>query len=469
MQKSDIGIIGMAVMGQNLALNIESRGFSVAVYNRTGSRTKEFIQKRAKNKNIVATYSISDFIKSLVRPRKILLMVKAGEAVDIFIEKIIPLLDEGDIIIDGGNSYFKDTERRYKIVENRGLLYLGTGISGGEYGALYGPCIMPGGDKRAYQQVEDIFISCAAQTEDGPCCTYLGPSSAGHYVKMVHNGIEYGLMQIIAECYHLMKLGLKMSIDEIQQIFNQWNSTELGSYLMEITSDIFTKKDDLTDKPLVEVILDKAEQKGTGKWTSQSALDLGIPIPTITAAVDARIISSFKSERVTLAERFKREKKNWKVDKEKFLSNLKNACYICMILSYIQGMHLLAAASDNFNYGVDLSEVARIWKGGCIIRAKLLDIIKNIYRKNPGLSNLLLSDELRETIFRRSVDLRKVLIEAKTWEVPTPAMSASLNYYDAYRMDTLPANLIQAQRDYFGAHTYQRVDREGIFHTSWQA
>lgn len=468
MQKSDIGIIGMAVMGQNLALNIESKGFCVSVYNRTESKTKEFVQKRAKDKNIAATYSIPDFIDSLNRPRKILLMVKAGEAVDIFIEKIIPLLDKGDIIIDGGNSYFKDTESRYQRVEKEGLLYLGTGISGGEYGALYGPCIMPGGDEKAYQQLEEIFVKVAARTEDGPCCTYLGPTSAGHYVKMVHNGIEYGIMQILAEVYHLMKIGLRINVDDIQQIFSQWNSTELDSYLVEITADIFTKKDNLTGRPLVEVILDKAGQKGTGKWTSQSALDLGIPVPTITAAVDARIISSFKSQRMILAEKFKKIQKDNQIDKDKFVSRLKNACYLCMLLSYVQGMHLLAAASDEFNYGLNLSEIARIWKGGCIIRTKLLDIIKDIYKNNPELPNLLLSDELQNLILQRILDLREVVVQATRWEIPTPAMSASLNYYDSYRMDTLPANLIQAQRDYFGAHTYQRVDKEGVFHTNWQ-
>jgi len=468
MQKSDIGIIGMAVMGQNLALNIESRGFSVAVYNRTESKTRRFIQERARERTITATYSLEDFIKSLGRPRKVLLMVKAGPPVDIFIERLIPLLEEGDIIIDGGNSHFKDTERRYREVEKEGILYLGTGISGGEYGALYGPCIMPGGNRKAYEQVEKIFTKACAHTEDGPCCTYLGPTSAGHYVKMVHNGIEYGVMQIIAECYHLMSTGLKMRIEDIQKVFNQWNRAELNSYLVEITADILGKKDDATGKPLVEVILDKAEQKGTGRWTSQSALDLGVPIPTISAAVNARIISSFKSQRTVLSGKLKDpEGVENRINKEKFLSRLKDACYTGMLFSYVQGMHLLAIASEEFDYGLNLSEIARIWKGGCIIRARLLDTIKNIYQIYPTLPNLLLSDELKDVFNQRIPALREVAVQAKKWGIPTPAMSTCLDYYDSYRAATLPANLIQAQRDFFGAHRYERVDKEGTFHTMW--
>ena len=472
MQKSDIGIIGMAVMGQNLALNIEDKGFAVSVYNRTKSKTEKFLKERAEKKNIIGTYSIEDFVSSLKKPRKILLMVKAGEAVDFFIESLLPLLEKGDIIIDGGNSYFKDTERRFDKVEKEGIFYLGTGISGGEYGALHGPCIMPGGDERAYSEVEEIFLKCAAKTEDGPCCTYLGPRSAGHFVKMVHNGIEYGIMQILAEAYHLMRCGLKMGFDEIQEVFKKWTSTQLNSYLVEITADILSKKDDLTGKYLLEVILDKAEQKGTGKWTSQSALDLGVPVPTITLAVDARIISSFKSQREILAERFGREKRalaGEEIDRDRFLSKLKDACYFCMFLSYAQGMHLLSAASVEFGYGIDLSEVARIWKGGCIIRAELLDVIKRIYKNDPQLSNLLFSEKLQDIIPVSSLSehLRDVVIQAKKWEIPTPAMSCCLDYYDSFRTENLPANLIQAQRDFFGAHTYRRKDREGVFHTIW--
>jgi len=468
MQKSDIGIIGMAVMGQNLALNVENKGFSVSVYNRTGSRTKKFIEERAKDKAITATYSLDDFVKSLKRPRKVLLMIKAGEAVDSFIEKLVPLLAEGDIIIDGGNSHFKDTERRYRKVKGKGLLYLGTGISGGEYGALFGPCIMPGGDREAYSQLEDIFVKIAAHTEDGPCCSYLGPTSAGHYVKMVHNGIEYAVMQIIAESYHLMRNNLNMEIDEIQKVIQEWNSSELNSYLIEITEDILSKKDDFTGKPLVEMILDKAEQKGTGKWTSQSALDLGVPIPTITSAVDARILSSFKELRVSLSAKLKGETGEEKVEKESFLHHLKNACYASILLSYIQGMHLLFVASGEFGYSLNLSEVARIWKGGCIIRAKVLNLIKDVYTKYPNLSNLLLADEILNVLNERILSLRKVTIQAKKWGTPTLALSSSLNYYDSLRTTVLPANLIQAQRDYFGAHRYERIDKEGSFHTKWK-
>lgn len=469
MQKSDIGIIGMGVMGQNLALNIESKGFAVAVYNRTKSRTEEFMRKRSRGKKIRATYSLEDFVESLDRPRRILLMVKAGSAVDIFIEKLTSLLEKGDIIIDGGNSHFEDTERRCREVENKGMLYLGTGISGGEQGALHGPCIMPGGNRQAYKHMEKIFIKASAWTEDGPCCTYLGPTSAGHYVKMVHNGIEYAVMQIIAECYHLMSTGLKMKIEDIQKVFNQWNRAELNSYLMEITADILGKKDDATGKPLVEVILDKAEQKGTGRWTSKSALDLGVPIPTITAAVNARIISSFKSWRNLLSERLVGPKiRENRIDRKKFLSRLKDTCYAGILSSYIQGMHLLTTASREYNYEFSLSEIARIWKGGCIIRARVLDTIKDICQIYPTLPNLLLSDELKGVFNQRIPALREVAVQAKKWGIPTPAIDSCLNYYDSFRTATLPANLVQAQRDFFGAHGYERVDKEGTFHTMWQ-
>jgi len=466
--KSDIGVIGLAVMGQNLVLNIESRGFSVSVYNRTSSKTKIFAEERGKGKSVFPFYSLQDFVSSLKKPRKILLMVKAGEAVDSFLSDLILFLEEGDIVMDGGNSHFKDTERRYHRMKKRGIFYLGVGISGGEMGALYGPCIMPGGDREAYLKVEDILIAISAKTEDGPCCTYLGPSSAGHFVKMVHNGIEYAVMQTIAESYSLMRNGLGMKIEDIKDVIHKWNLGELNSYLMEITVNILGKKDDFTGKPLVEVILDKAEQKGTGKWTSQTAFDLGISVPTITAAVEARILSSFKDLRVSLSGKLKGEERKEEVEKGKFLGYLENACYASILLSYIQGTHLLSVASDEFGYSLNLSEVARIWKGGCIIRARILNLIKDVYAKYKGLFNLLLADEVEEKLRGRIYGLRETIIQAKKWGIPTPALSSSLNYYDSLRASLLPANLIQAQRDYFGAHAYQRIDKERSFHTRWE-
>jgi len=469
-EKTDIGIVGMGVMGQNLALNIEGKGFTVSVYNRTEAKTKGFVQKRAKGKTIIPTYSLEDFAGSLKKPRKILLMVKAGGAIDDFIDKLVPLLEKKDIVIDGGNSYFKDTERRYERMKREGIFYIGAGISGGEYGALHGPCIMPGGDEEAYKQVEEIFTKTCAYTEDGPCCSYLGLRSAGHFVKTVHNGIEYALMQILAESYHLMREGLSMDVEDIQRVFDEWNRGELNSYLVEITAEILKRKDEITRKPVVDVILDKAEQKGTGKWTSQVALDLGVPVPSITEAVNARVVSSFKEDRVRLSTRLKASLINEDVgiEKEEFLFNLADACYTCMLLSYTQGLHLLKVASDEFDYKLNLGEVARIWKGGCIIRAKALDLIKSIYEKHKDLSNLLLAEEFESIFNHRLFGLRQILIQAKKWGISTSTMSACLNYYDSYRKGHLPANLIQAQRDYFGAHTYERVDRKGTFHTQWQ-
>jgi len=468
LNRSDIGIIGMGVMGQNLALNIEGKGFSVSVYNRTATKTKEFVQKRARGKNIVSTYSLKEFIFSLKKPRRILLMVKAGETVDEFLQKLVSFLEDKDIVIDGGNSHFKDTERRNEWMKKKGFFYLGTGISGGEYGALYGPCIMPGGDIQAYRQVEEIFTSACAHTKEGPCCTYLGPRSAGHFVKMVHNGIEYALMQILAETYHLMKNGLSMNPEEIQRVLQQWNQGELNSYLLEITVDILKRKDPITRESLIDFVLDKAKQKGTGKWTSQIALDLGVPVPTITEAVNARIISSFKQDRVNLSTKLKGPEVKRNFARESFLSDLEKSCYICLLLSYTQGMHLLKVASEEFGYNFNLGEITRIWKGGCIIRARVLDLIGDIYAKYENLPNLLFSSEFVNIFNQQISALRQILIQARAWGIPTPAMSACLNYYDSYRTETLPANLIQAQRDYFGAHMYERVDKEGVFHTRWQ-
>ena len=467
MQKADIGVIGMAVMGQNLALNMEDKGYTVSVYNRTAQRTEDFVKERCRDKTIIPTYTLEDFVNSLRRPAKILLMVKAGQPTDEFIDKLMPLLEEQAIIIDGGNSYFRDTERRRQRVEEKGIYYLGTGISGGESGALHGPSIMPGGDYEAYQQIEEIFTKIAAQTEDGPCCAFLGPSSAGHFVKMVHNGIEYAVMEILAECYQALRIGLGLQVEEIQRIFSEWNKGELNSYLLEITTHILEKIDQETKNPLVEVILDKAEQKGTGKWTSQAALDLGVSVPTISAAVDARIISSYKDDRVKMAKKLGESLPKCLGERKEFLFQLPSAYYAAVLVSYVQGLHLLKVASAEFNYGLNLSEVARIWKGGCIIRAKLLNIIKDIYLRNPDLPHLFFSDTLANIIRPKIESLRMILIEIRKLGIPAPALNAAMDYFESCRSSVVPANLIQAQRDYFGAHTYQRIDKEGSFHTQW--
>lgn len=466
--EADFGIVGMAVMGQNLALNVESKGFIVAVYNRTAARTEEFAKTGAKGRRIIPTYSAEGFIHSLKRPRRVMLMVKAGAPVDEMIEQLSLYLEEGDILIDGGNSFFKDTERRLKRAEECGLLYLGTGVSGGEYGALHGPSIMPGGHREAYDQVEPIFLKIAAQLEDGPCCTYVGPGGAGHYIKMVHNGIEYGVMEILAESYDLMQRGLGISAEEMSRIYAAWNADELNSYLVGITAEILARKDGETGRPLVEVILDKAEQKGTGKWTSQNALDLGVAIPTITAAVNARIISAFKEERAEAAKLLIGPEQRFKGDKEKFLKHLRAAVYLAVVTTYAQGFKLLKVASSEYGYDLNLSEIARIWKGGCIIRARLLEGIQRALVVDPELKNLLLAEPFRSEVIDRSASLHQIVADAHRWGIPVPALSASLNYYDGYRSERLPANLIQAQRDYFGAHTYERIDKEGMFHTEWE-
>ncbi len=466
--QSDFGVIGLAVMGQNLALNIESKGFTVSVFNRTGSKTEEFYKRRAQGKRIVPAYTLEEFVASLKRPRKIMLMVKAGPAVDAMIDALLPLLEPGDIIIDGGNSHFADTDRRVKKVEEAGLHYLGTGVSGGEYGALHGPSIMPGGSREAYDTVAPILTVTAAQTKDGPCCTYLGPASAGHYVKMVHNGIEYGIMQIIAEAYDYMKRRLGMPVPEMQEAVAEWNAAELESYLFEITADILSRTDEKTGNPLVEMILDRAEQKGTGKWTSQSALDLGIPVPTITAAVDARALSSFKDLRVAAAERIREPRQPEKEDKAGLLAALRSGVYLAVIASYAQGMHLLQAASEEHGYNLNLAEVARIWKGGCIIRSVLLDPIQEAYTKDPKLVNLLLDGTFAALANEHLPGLRRTVSEAAAAGIPAPALSSALAYIDSWRTARLPANLIQAQRDYFGAHTYERIDEPGYHHTEWQ-
>ncbi len=469
MSKNQFGLIGLAVMGQNLVLNAADNGFSVSVYNRTGAKTEEFMAGEAKDKSITATYTLEEFVASLERPRTIQIMVKAGGPVDAVINQLKPLLDEGDIIIDGGNSFFPDTERRAKELEAENLRFIGMGVSGGEDGARFGPSLMPGGTQEAYAFIEPLMTAIAARAtaDDAPCVTYIGPGGAGHYVKMVHNGIEYGDMQLIAESYHLLKAALNPTAQEFHQIFSDWNAGELSSFLIEITANIFTKMDDDTGQPLVDVILDKAGQKGTGKWTSQNALDIGSAIPTITAAVDARIISSIKDERVAAANVLSGPDGQYDGDRQQLIDAVRAALYASKICSYAQGMALLKYASTEYGYNLDLGEMARIWRAGCIIRAELLDDITNAYRRHPELPNLLVDDEFKEAVQSRQDAWRFAVKTAIELGVPVPAMSVSLAYFDAYRSARLPANLIQAQRDYFGAHTFERVDKEGAFHADW--
>jgi 6-phosphogluconate dehydrogenase len=456
-------------MGQNLVLNAADHGFSVSVYNRTASKTDEFMAGEAKEKKITATYSLEEFVDSLERPRIIQIMVKAGSPVDAVIDQLKPLLDQGDIIIDGGNSFFPDTERRARALEADNLRYIGMGVSGGEEGARYGPSLMPGGTEEAYQFIESLVMAIAAKApaDNAPCVTYIGPGGAGHYVKMVHNGIEYGDMQLIAESYALLKTALNPSAEEFHQIFSDWNAGELSSFLIEITANIFIKMDEETGQPLVDLILDKAGQKGTGRWTSQNALDVGSPIPTITAAVDARIISAFKDERVAASKILSGPTAKYTGNRQQLIDNVRAALYTSKICSYAQGMALLRTASAEYNYSLDLAEIARIWRAGCIIRAELLDDITNAYRRNINLPNLLIDDQFKEAVQSRQDAWRFAVKTAVELGVPAPAMSTSLAYFDAYRSARLPANLIQAQRDYFGAHTFERTDKEGVFHANW--
>lgn len=463
----DIGLIGLAVMGQNLVLNVERNGFSVAVYNRTAERTREFMAQRTAGKNIQAGYTIEEFVGLLERPHKIMLMVKAGAPVDAMIEQLEPHLEPGDILIDGGNSFFQDTERRACDLKALGLLYIGTGVSGGEYGALYGPSIMPGGQPEAWGMVRPIFEAIAAQVNGDSCVTYIGPRGAGHYVKMVHNGIEYGDMQLIAESYDILQRVLGLSAQQLHRAFAEWNEGELSSYLIEITRDIVAKIDDETGQPLVDVILDEARQKGTGKWTSQSALDLGAPTPTINAAVESHIISAYKDERVAASQVLSGPQPAFKDNRDATVNAVRDALYAAKICSYAQGFALLRAASREYDYSLNYGKIARIWRGGCIIRARFLDEIRVAFERDPDLSNLLLDPALGGAVQERQGALRRVIQLAVQNGIPCLAFSASLAYYDAYRTARLPANLTQSQRDYFGAHTYRRVDKEGVFHTEW--
>jgi 6-phosphogluconate dehydrogenase len=472
MTQRTFGVIGLAVMGENLALNVESRGFPIAVYNRSADKTEKFMTERAKGKDVKPAYSLEEFVQVLERPRKILVMVKAGKPVDAVIEQLKPLLEKGDMIIDGGNSLYTDTERRTKELESTGLGFVGMGVSGGEEGALNGPSLMPGGTEFAYRDLEPILTKIAAQVDDGPCVTYIGPGGAGHYVKMVHNGIEYGDMQLIAEAYDLLKQGINLNHKQLHEVFAEWNTTdELNSFLIEITADIFKYIDPTTDKPLVDLIMDSAGQKGTGRWTVVEALELGVPIPTIYAAVNARIMSSYKDERIAASKQLLGPTAKYDGDAKAFINKVRDALYCSKMCSYAQGMALLSKASSEFNYNLNLGETARIWKGGCIIRAGFLNKIKKAFDENSTLSNLLLAPEFKQTILDRQEAWREVLVTANQLGIAVPAFSASLDYFDAYRRDRLPQNLTQAQRDYFGAHTYERIDkpRGEFFHTEWMA
>jgi len=467
--QAKFGIIGMAVMGQNLALNVESKGYPCAVFNRTGSKTKAFVEASCAGKKIIPSYTLKDFVASLRRPRKVMLMVKAGDAVDAFIKKLVPLLEPGDLIIDGGNSFFKDTIRRNEMLAKKGLLYIGTGVSGGEEGALKGPSIMPGGQKKAWTLVKPILQKVSAQIKGAPCCTYIGPDGAGHYVKMVHNGIEYGDMQLICEAYYIMANALGLTAPELHEVFAGWNKGDLDSYLIEITRDIFAKIDPDTGKPIVELILDRAGQKGTGKWTSQSALDLGVPAPTIAEAVFARCISAVKDERVAASKILKGPRsQKWKgISRKRAIEAIRQALYASKVCSYAQGFALMTEAAKEYGWKLNFGEISMIWRGGCIIRARFLQKIKDAFDRNPELANLLLDPYFQKIVEGAQKSWRLVVATATQLGIPVPAFSSALGYFDSYRRARLSANLIQAQRDYFGAHTYLRTDKEGVFHTEW--
>jgi 6-phosphogluconate dehydrogenase len=466
---ADIGLIGLAVMGENLVLNMESKGFRVAVFNRTVEKVDKFMNGRGAGKNFIGAHSIEELVKSLKRPRKVMLLVKAGQAVDDFIEKIIPYLEPGDIIIDGGNTHYPDTNRRTAYVESKGFLYIGTGVSGGEEGALLGPSIMPGGSNAAWEHVKPIFQSISAKVEDGsPCCDWVGENGAGHFVKMVHNGIEYGDMQLICEAYQIMKEYLGMSYDEMHEVFKEWNEGDLDSYLIEITRDILGFRDE-DGEPMAEKILDTAGQKGTGKWTGVAALDLGIPLTLIGEAVFARCLSAIKEERVEASKILTGPSPKFEGDKKAFVEDLKNALYASKIVSYAQGYALMSEAAKEFGWDLNYGGIALMWRGGCIIRSVFLGKIKEAFDNNPGLPNLLLDPFFKEKIEGSQASWRRVIAATVSNGIPVPALTTALAYFDGYRSERLPANLLQAQRDYFGAHMYERVDkpRGEFFHTNW--
>jgi 6-phosphogluconate dehydrogenase len=469
MSKADIGLIGLAVMGENLVLNMESHGFTVVVYNRTVEKVDIFVNGRGKGKNVVGAHTIEELTANLKAPRKVMLMIKAGKAVDDFIELLIPHLEKGDIIIDGGNSYFQDTIRRTKYLESKGMLFIGTGVSGGEEGALKGPSIMPGGSPAAWPAVKPIFQAIAAKVDNGtPCCDWVGENGAGHFVKMVHNGIEYGDMQLITEAYLILRDLLGMSADEMHEVFKEWNTGELDSYLIEITRDILAVKDQ-DGKPLVDKILDTAGQKGTGKWTGIASLDLGVPLTLIGEAVYARCLSAVKEERVAASKILTGPKPKFEGDKKAFIEDIKNALFASKLVSYAQGYVLMRAAAKEYKWNLNNGGIALMWRGGCIIRSTFLGKIKEAFDKNPALTNLLLDPFFKEKIESAQASWRKVVATSVMNGIWIPAMSTALNYFDGFRTAKLPANLLQAQRDYFGAHTYERTDkpRGEFFHTNW--
>jgi 6-phosphogluconate dehydrogenase len=465
-QGYDLGMVGLGVMGRNLLLNMADHGYAVAGLD-TNPDKVQALKTEGAGKKVDATTSAADFLAMLRRPRAVMLLVPAGRPVDAVIETLLPLLEPGDLIIDAGNSHFTDTDRRAKALADKGVHFFGMGVSGGEAGARYGPSIMPGGPQAAYERVRPILEAVAAHVNGEPCVTYLGPGSAGHYVKMVHNGIEYGLMQLIAECYDLMKRGLGLNNDELHAVFDQWNQGELNSFLIEITAQIFLKVDDKTGNRLVDMVLDVARQKGTGKWTSQDAMDLQVPIPTIDAAVSMRDLSGYEEERKAAAKALTGPSERYLGDRQAFLGRLRGALYAATVMTYAQGMAQLRKASQVYGYNLKLEDVARIWRGGCIIRAALLEDLRTAYQANPDLPNLLLDPNLGQAVATRQDDLRAVVGTAAQLGIPAPGFMASLGYYDGYRSARLPANLTQAQRDYFGAHTYERIDEKGTFHTDW--
>jgi 6-phosphogluconate dehydrogenase len=467
--KADIGLIGLAVMGENLVLNMESKGFTVAVFNRSVEKVDKFITGRGKGKNFIGAHNIAEFVQSIKRPRKVMMLVKAGQPVDDFIELLLPHLEKGDIIIDGGNSHFPDTIRRTRYVESKGLLYIGTGVSGGEEGALNGPSIMPGGSPAAWESVKPVFQAIAAKVDDGvPCCDWVGENGAGHFVKMVHNGIEYGDMQLINEAYHIMKDLCGLSYDEMHKTFAEWNKGDLDSYLIEITRDILGFRDE-TGQPLVEKILDTAGQKGTGKWTGIEALNLGTPLTLIVEAVFARSLSSFKDERVKASKILTRINPAFRGNKKALVDDIKHALYAAKIVSYAQGYSLMRAAATEYKWNLNYGGIALMWRGGCIIRSAFLGKIKEAFDQNLNLENLLLDSYFTQTVLQAQEGWRRVVSAAIEMGIPVPAMSSALAYFDGYRSERLPANLLQAQRDYFGAHTYERTDRPRgeFFHTNW--
>jgi 6-phosphogluconate dehydrogenase len=463
----DIGLVGLGVMGKNFALNMADKGFRVGVYNRTEEKTRRFMKEEKEHRAIEAAYSLDALAGILKKPRAALIFVPAGDAVDEVISELVLNLESGDLIIDCGNSHFKDTNRREKSLAKEGILFLGMGVSGGEYGARHGPSLMPGGSEEAYKRICTILEASAAQVNGEPCTVYLGPRSAGHYVKMVHNGIEYGIMQLISESYDLLRRGLGFEVERLQSIYQRWNEGKLESYLIEITAEVLDRRDDKTGEPLIDMVLDRARQKGTGKWTSQDAQDLQCPVPTIDAAVAMRNMSDFKEERREAARALSGSSESFSGDRETFVHELEKGLFAAALITYAQGMSLLRQASRSYEYNLDMAAVARIWRGGCIIRAALLEDIRNAFQSQPELKNLTLSPHFGKELMEAQACLRSVVYSGAQLGIPAPGLMSALAYYDAYRSEQLPANLIMAQRDYFGAHRYERTDGEGTFHTAW--